>query len=71
MEAEGEPTAQFKLYVLGMDQYGKPDQPVEKVAEFWTEEEVLAFRPRADHAYGLYVRRRFILLHELRQGKRP
>jgi hypothetical protein len=43
---------------------------VEKVAEFWTEEEVLAFKPRLDKRYGVFVKRKLIPLHEFQAGRR-
>ena len=58
IKGEGEDAAPYKIYILGIDRYGKPDQPVEKVAECWTEDEVRAFRRRADKRYVVYVKRK-------------
>jgi hypothetical protein len=64
IEAEGEEAAPYKIYVLGIDRYGKLDQPVEMVAEFWTEEEVRAFKLRADKKYVVYVKGKPVPFHE-------
>jgi hypothetical protein len=69
MEIEGDETPPYKIYILGIDRYGKPDQPVEKAAEFWTEEEVRAFTSRADKRYAVYVNRKPVALHEFWKAK--
>jgi hypothetical protein len=37
IKGEGEEPPRYRIYVLGFDQYGNPDYPVQKVAEFQTD----------------------------------
>ncbi len=65
LEIEGEDGAPSLIFRCGADRYDRMNQPVERVAECWTEEEVRAFKLRRDSTYIVYVKRQPIPLHVL------
>jgi hypothetical protein len=67
---EGEGALPFLIYRCGISRYGQQNEPIERVKEYWTEQEVLDFSPRLDSHYVVYVKRKPIPLHEFRIGKR-